>query len=280
MKKLGGGRAAARPLILLTNDDGFFHVGILSLARGLKELGKLYIVAPDRERSACSLALSLRQPLRVQRIKSTVFAVDGTPADCIYLAMRKLLPRPPDLIISGMNPGPNLGQQDTSYSGTVSAAIQGSAFDVPAMAVSLIADLNGDFHFRAAMPIVSGIARFLFKHGLPPGVALNVNIPPPPIAGLRITKLGIKRYEPEIIEKKDPRENSYFWIGRGNPRVFGDDESDIKAAQQGFISVTPLHLDLTDYAAMRQPALKKLALLWKSGGSPTVSATAAAKGRR
>jgi 5'-nucleotidase len=250
---------SARPLILLTNDDGFFAEGLQALVRGLRGLARLVVVAPDREKSASSLALSLRTPLRVQRIGRDTHAVDGTPADCVYLAMKKFLPRVPDLLISGMNPGPNLGQQDVSYSGTVGAAIQGTFFEVPSAAVSLIADADGDFHFLEAARFVRRLAEHLLAHRLPEGVTLNVNIPPPPARGLRITKIGIKRYEPEIIEKKDPREVSYFWIGRGNPRTIGTGETDVAAARDGYISLTPLRIDPTDYAAMRSPAVKKLA---------------------
>jgi 5'-nucleotidase len=250
---------AAPPLILLTNDDGFFAEGIQALWSGLKGLGRLAIVAPDREKSASSLALSLRQPLRVQKIKTSVFAVDGTPADCIYLALKKLLPRVPDLIVSGMNPGPNLGQQDVAYSGTVAAAVQGTFFGVPAAAFSLIADADGDFHYRESAAVVREIVQRLLHRGLPAGVTLNVNIPPPPFKGLRITNVGLKIYEPEIIEKKDPRENSYYWLGRGNPRVDGDRESDVRAVQEGFISVTPLHHDPTDRRAMGLALIRDLA---------------------
>jgi 5'-nucleotidase len=254
-----------KPLILLTNDDGFFAEGIQALFRELKDLGRLFIVAPDREKSASSLSLSLRQPLRVQRIRSNIYSVEGTPVDCIYLAMKKFLPRTPDLLVSGMNPGPNLGQQDVSYSGTVSAAVQGTFFQVPSMAVSLIADQDGDFHFREAARIVHGLAKFLLRRRLPEGITLNVNIPPPPIQGMKVTKVGIKRYEPEIIEKKDPRENSYYWIGRGNPKIVGDEEADVCVAQRGYITLTPLRIDLTDYEAMRLAVLKKLAQTVKPG---------------
>jgi 5'-nucleotidase len=250
---------ASRPLILLTNDDGFFAEGLQALARGLRGIGRLIIVAPDREKSASSLSLSLRTPLRVQRIGRDIHAVDGTPVDCVYLAMKRFVPRVPDLLISGMNPGPNLGQQDVSYSGTVGAAVQGTFFLIPSMAVSLIADADGDFHFREGARIVRRLAEHLLIHRLPEGVTLNVNIPPPPARGLRITKIGIKRYEPEIIEKKDPRDNSYFWIGRGNPQTVGTGETDIAAARDGFISLTPIRIDPTDTAAMRSPAVKKLA---------------------
>ena len=185
--------------------------------------------------------------------------MDGTPADCIYLALKKLLPRVPDLIVSGMNPGPNLGQQDVAYSGTVAAAIQGTFFGVPSTAFSLIADADGGFHFRESATVVREIVERLLRRGLPPGVTLNVNIPPPPLKGSRITNVGRKIYEPEIIEKKDPRENSYFWLGRGNPRVTGDRESDVRTVQEGFISLTPLHHDPTDRRAMGLALIRDLA---------------------
>lgn len=245
----------------MTNDDGFFAEGIQALYRSLKALGKLYIVAPDREKSASSLALSLRRPLRVQKIKAGVYAVDGTPADCIYLALKKFLPRTPDLIISGINSGPNAGQQDISYSGTVSAAIQGTFFGVPAMAVSAIADRDGSFHYQDAVRFVHKIARHVLTRRLPDGITLNVNIPPPPVKGVRITTVGQKRYIPEIIEKKDPRESAYYWLGRGSPTLIGGQNTDVQAAHQGFISITPLHTDMTDYRALTLPIFKSLASL-------------------
>jgi len=243
----------------VTNDDGFFAEGIQAVYRGLKDLGKIFIVAPDREKSASSLALSLRRPLRVQKIRADVYAVDGTPADCIYLALKKFLPRTPDLIISGINPGPNVGQQDISYSGTVSAAIQGTFFGVPAIAISALADRDGNFHYQDAVRFVRKTARQLLKRSLPKGITLNINIPPPPIKGAKITTVGEKRYVPEIIEKKDPRESAYYWLGRGSPTLIGDEKTDVQAAHQGFISITPLHTDMTDYRALELPALKSLA---------------------
>ncbi len=126
------------PLILLTNDDGFFSEGIVTLYRKMKDLGRVIIVAPDREQSATSLSLTLHRPLRIKKIKRSVFAVDGTPADCIYLALERILPRKPDLLISGLNHGPNLGQQDIAYSGTVAAAIQGTFLEIPSLAASVL----------------------------------------------------------------------------------------------------------------------------------------------
>jgi 5'-nucleotidase len=248
-----------RPLFLLTNDDGIFAEGLQTLARSLRDLGRLVIVAPDREKSASSLSLSLRRPLRVQSVGRDAHAVDGTPVDCVYLAMKRFLPRPPDLLISGMNPGPNLGQQDVSYSGTVGAAIQGSFFSIPSMAVSLSADAAGRFAYREGVEIVRRLAVRLLARRLPDGTILNVNIPPPPIRGVRLTRVGIKRYEPEIIEKTDPRDCSYFWIGRGNPRTIGGGTTDVAAVRDGYISLTPLRMDLTDRASLRSPDLRVLA---------------------
>ena len=256
-----------KPLILLANDDGFFAEGIRVLARGLKDLADIFIVAPDREKSATSLSLTLRRPLRVEKIRKNVFAVDGTPADCIYLALKMLLPRYPDLIISGPNCGPNLGQQDISYSGTVAAALQGSFLQVSSVAVSVLPDERGRYDFDFPARFVRDLASRILVRSLPPGLTLNINIPPPPIKGVRITQLGEKRYNPEIIQKKDPRENIYYWIGSGSPTPIGGKRSDVSAVQRGFISVTPLHRDLTDYRALDRPFLRKI-FQGLSGGRP------------
>jgi len=247
-----------KPLVLLTNDDGYFADGIQALARHLRTAAKTVIVAPDREKSATSLSLTLRRPLRVEKIKRDVFAVDGTPADCIYLALKMILPGSPGLIISGINRGPNLGQQDISYSGTVAAAIQGTFLGIPSVAVSAIPDVQGIFDFDLSAKFVSRLAMRILKKRLPAGLTLNINIPPPPIKGSRMTKLGEKRYDPEIVEKRDPRDNTYYWIGSGKPTPIGDRDSDVHAVSRSYISVTPLHTDLTDYAALSRPSWKRI----------------------
>lgn len=259
MKTAAGSAGARRPTILLTNDDGFYHETIQVLFRRLRALGTTYIVAPDRERSACSLSVTLRRPLRVQSVKPRVWAVEGTPVDCIYFALQKFLPRRPDLLISGMNPGPNLGQQDINYSGTVAGAIQGTFHGIPSIAVSLLRDDKGRFDLGHAVGIVRKIAADVLAHGLPAGTALNVNIPPPPVKGVRITRLGWKFYDPEIIEKTDPRDSSYFWIGTGTPRRVGDKGTDVMAAHDGYVSLTPLHTDMTAPHALRSGKLRRLA---------------------
>ena len=247
------------PVILLTNDDGFYRETIQILFRRLGALGRTYIVAPDREKSACSLAVTLRQPLRIQRVKPRIWAVEGTPVDCIYFALQKFLPRRPDLIISGMNPGPNLGQQDINYSGTVAGALQGTFHGLPSIAVSLLPDAAGRFDLRSAAEVVRRIAADVLASGLPPGTALNVNIPPPPAKGVKITRLGWKFYDPEIIEKTDPRNSSYYWIGTGTPRRVGDAGTDVMAAHDGYISLTPLHTDMTAHQSLRSAKLRRMA---------------------
>lgn len=247
--------ARPAPLILLVNDDGFFAEGIQALARALRGLGRTFIVAPDREKSATSMSLTLHRPLRVQKIRARVFAVDGTPADCVYLAVRKLLPRTPDLLLSGINRGPNLGQQDIAYSGTVAAALQGTFLGIPSAAISLLPGPDGGYDFGAAAGPARVLAAFLLASGPPrEGLTLNINIPPPPILGIRPAELGWKKYNPEIVEKKDPRSNSYFWIGTGSPEASGGPESDIAAVAGGWITVTPLHRNLTDFPALRAGA--------------------------
>lgn len=215
-------------------------------------------MAPDNEKSATSLALTLHQPLRVKKIDSSTYAVTGTPADCVYLALQNILPSKPDLIISGMNPGPNLGQQDISYSGTVAGAQQGTFLDIPSVAVSILPDEEGKFYFDFSANFVLSLSKQLILHPIPKGVTLNINIPPPPVKGIKMTKLGQKRYHPEIVSKKDPRKRDYFWIGTGMPKAIGDKNSDVHVIQDGYITVTPLHRDMTDYSLLRNNEISVL----------------------
>ncbi|MFP4082949.1 MAG: 5'/3'-nucleotidase SurE [Candidatus Aminicenantes bacterium] len=247
-----------KTLILLTNDDGYFSEGINTLYGQMKDLGQVFIVAPDRERSATSLSLTLHRPLRAKKMKSHIYSVDGTPADCVYLALRRLLPRRPSLLLSGLNHGPNVGQQDISYSGTVAGAIQGAYLQIPSAAISVLPDQRGQFHFDFSARIAHSLAKELLSKKLPPGISLNINIPPPPVKGIKTATLGEKRYNPEIIEKKDPRQTSYFWIGSGHPRSVGDKQSDVALIKQGYITVTPLHTDLTDHRTIDLPSLKSI----------------------
>ena len=247
-----------QPLILLTNDDGFFSKGIQSLFAALSASAEVYIVAPDREQSATSMALTLHSPLRVKHIDERIFAVSGTPVDCVYMAVQKLLPKKPDLLLSGINPGPNLGQQDIAYSGTMGGAQQGTFLDIPSAALSLMHDGEGNFDFEFATLFASSLADRLLRGGLPRGVTLNVNIPPTPVRGIRAAGLGEKRYNPEILVKKDPRNRTYYWIGTGTPRAVGGEDTDVHLIKQGYITVTPVHRNLTDNGVLQSPLIKDL----------------------
>ncbi len=196
--------------------------------------------------------------MRIKEIKKNIFAIDGTPVDCVYIAVNELLPKKPDLLISGINQGPNLGQQDISYSGTVAGALQGSFLQIPSMAASLMRDVNGQFHFEKPAQIIHDFAQNILDKGLPPGVTLNINIPSLPVKGIKVTKLGEKRYNPEIISKSDPRNRTYYWIGTGTPTAIGDFDSDVMVVKEGYISITPLHRDLTDFVTLKDQAFQDL----------------------
>ncbi|MBN1940523.1 MAG: 5'/3'-nucleotidase SurE [Candidatus Aminicenantes bacterium] len=247
-----------KPLILLSNDDGYHRESIRTLFRRLRPLGWTVIVAPDRERSASSLALTLRRPLRLHRAEPDIWTVDGTPADCIYFAFSKVLPRRPDLVVSGMNPGPNLGRLDAHYSGTVAAAFQGMFFGVPSMAVSMLPDASGRFYPKPAADIVYRIVQRILAGGFPSGITLNINIPAPPVRGIKRTVLGEKFYDREVIEKHDPRGQAYYWIGTGNPTSARTPGTDIWAAERRFVSVTPLQADSTVRTSTVRDAVGRL----------------------
>ncbi len=232
-------------LILLTNDDGFFSAGLEALSACLQATAEIYVVAPDREKSATSLSLTLHRPLRVQQVKPKVYAVDGTPADCVYLAVQKILPSPPHLVISGINRGPNLGRQDVAYSGTVAAALQAAFLGLRSLAISLLPSPQGDFFFPEAAALICPVIKYFIENPFPQGLALNINIPSPPVKGVRITSLGEKHYRPPIVENIDPRGKAYYWIGSGNPRETAGKDTDIEAIKEGYLSMTPLRVDFT-----------------------------------
>ncbi|MEN2994386.1 MAG: 5'/3'-nucleotidase SurE [Thermodesulfovibrio sp.] len=237
-------------LILVTNDDGFFSKGIQYLAEILKELGEVYIVAPDRDRSAVSHALTMHRPLRVDLIRENCYSVNGTPTDCVALGVKKLLPREPDLIVSGINKGANLGE-DITYSGTVSAAIEGTILGVPSFAISLVGERP--FKYETAGYYAIKIAKFILEKGLPPDTLLNVNVPNKnlsEIRGMKITKQGKRSYENSIHEIFSPWGEKQYWIGGGVVSWQKMDGTDIQAIMENFISVTPLHIDLTNYQAL------------------------------
>ncbi|HXA97708.1 MAG TPA: 5'/3'-nucleotidase SurE [Candidatus Dormibacteraeota bacterium] len=237
------------PVILVTNDDGIHARGLSVLAEALAPLGEVYVVAPDREQSAVGHALTLHRPLRVDRVADRKFAVNGTPSDCVNLAVLGLLPEPPVLVAAGVNHGSNLGD-DVTYSGTVSAAMEGTLLGVASMAVSQPdpeADGNG---FDAAGEVARAVATRLLVEGLPAKTLLNLNVPRGPVKGVRLTRLGHRVYREKVIREVDPRGRPYYWIGAGPPEWAEDAASDIAAVHAGFASVTPLHLDLTHHGAL------------------------------
>lgn len=240
--------------ILLTNDDGIFAEGLAVLRRALADLAEaIYVIAPDRERSAVSHAITMHRPLRVRETKfqdprCRGWVVDGTPADCVKLALESLVPAPPDLVVAGINLGPNLGT-DVLYSGTVASAVEGLLNGVPSLAVSLATRRDPDY--AAAAAFVRELVPLAVERGLPRGTLLNINVPGGTPRGHRLTVLGALRYVNAIDHRVDPRGRDYFWMA-GQPEVVGDvdPDSDIAAVREGYISITPLKVDMTDRATM------------------------------
>ena len=234
-------------VILVTNDDGVHAPGLHALAAALDDLGEVYVVAPDREQSAVGHALTLHRPLRVTQTGERRFAVNGTPSDCVNLAVLGLLPERPLLVVAGINHGSNLGD-DVTYSGTVSAAMEGTLLGVPSVAISQ-ADV-GTTGFEGAAAVTRLLVSRVLVEGLPAKTLLNVNLPGGRAAGIRMTRLGHRVYREKIVREVDPRGQPYYWIGAGPPEWAEDEASDIAAVHRGFASVTPLHLDLTHYGAL------------------------------
>jgi len=237
----------ANPLILVTNDDGVHAPGIRALAKALGDLGELWIVAPDREASASSQGLTLKHPLRADKIEPNVVAVDGTPADCVNLAVMKLLPRRPAIVVSGINRGGNLGD-DIFYSGTVGAAREATFFALPAIAVSLAAQADLDYGPSAVFS--RQLVRLVIERGLPERTLLNVNVPAGQPKGVVVTVQGRRSHECGVLEGLDPRHRTYYWIEEGRDQWVRDEMSDIFAVRSGLISVSPLQTDTTNQSAL------------------------------
>jgi 5'-nucleotidase len=237
-------------IILLTNDDGIDAPGLKALQGGVDGLGEIWVVAPDREQSATAHSLTLDRPLRLNKIEKRVFSVNGTPTDAVMLAVHGILKRKPHLLLSGINRGPNLGD-DVTYSGTVAAAFEGTLLGIPSIAISL-ADWNAT-NFNPAAKFVRRLARFVLKNGLPEETFLNVNIPPgsKEFKRYEITKMGKRIYRDVIIEKTDPRGKKYFWIA-GEASSKKNKDTDFYAIARKVISITPLHLDLTNYKTIEE----------------------------
>ena len=234
------------PLILVTNDDGVFTEGLTALADAMATLGEVAVVAPATEQSAVGHSLTLRNPLRVNRVAEGRFAVDGTPTDCVLLAINSLLARRPTLLMAGVNHGTNLGD-DITYSGTVSAAMEGTLSGIPSIAVSLQMSAQPDFQNAAQM--AANVARRVLAEGLPPDTLLNINVPacaPADIVGYAWTEQGRRTYADVVVEKTDPRGRPYYWIGSGKPTWTKTHGTDMEALGEDKISITPLHLNLTN----------------------------------
>jgi 5'-nucleotidase len=235
--------------ILLSNDDGYQARGLRTLARHLAEIADVVVVAPDRNRSGASNSLTLETPLRVERVEDNVYYVNGTPTDCVHIAISGLLEQPPDVLISGINHGENLGD-DVLYSGTVAAAMEGRFLGIPSIAVSLV---GGGEHFATAADLARRVVERNLTDPLPKDTILNVNVPDLPAAkikGLKATRLGFRHKSEPVVKALDPKNRPIYWIG---PSGAGDDAgpgTDFHAVAEGYVSVSPIKIDLTAHTAL------------------------------
>jgi 5'-nucleotidase len=230
--------------ILLTNDDGYHADGLRALAAELADLGTLSVVAPSREQSGKAQALTLRQPIVCNPISERHWAIDGTPADCVIVAVHKLLSEKPDLVISGINHGANLGE-NAYYSGTVGAAREGALHHIPSIAISLCSK-KADAQFANAARVARSAAEMILKEGLPDQVLLNINVPESWSGNVKFTRQSKKITRNQLTEGKDPRGRSYFWLYEQKIDKDVEPDTDYAAIFAGDVSVTPLHLDPTD----------------------------------
>jgi 5'-nucleotidase len=236
--------------ILISNDDGIHAPALPVLAEAFATLGRVTVVVPDRDQSATSHSLTIHRPLRIREVQSGWYSVDGTPTDCVLIAYHGLLDHAPDLVISGINQGQNMGE-DVFYSGTVAAAIEGAMQGRPSIAASLATRAESDFVDAARY--VRHLAEEMMRNGFGGRRVLNVNIPHRPwreIAGVQLTRLGTRVYSDTLIAKEDPRGRPYYWIGGQDPVWEAHDGTDFAAVHEGYVSITPLSLDLTDARTM------------------------------
>lgn len=230
--------------ILVTNDDGIDSAGLKVLAKSLKKLGRVIVVAPDRDKSAVSHSLTMHRPLRIKHLTKDMIAIDGTPTDCVAIALQKVLTTAPALLVSGINNGPNLGD-DISYSGTVAAALEGTMHCIPSIAVSMV---EKNSNYTQGAEIAARLASFVMEQGLPENTLLNVNIPAgKTINGLRVTRQGRSLWRDSIQETTDPWGNILYWIGGGLPVTDSAKDTDMHAVSRGYVSITPIHLDKTSH---------------------------------
>ena len=240
--------------ILVTNDDGVRSEGLTALAAALRPLGAITVVAPLTEASAIGHALTLRRPLRLETLADGVYAVDGTPTDCVNIAITSDLRAMPDLVVSGINKGWNLGD-DVTYSGTVSGAFEGALLGAPGIAVSL-QNAGGAFDFSESARAAYVVARSVLEKGIPAQTFLNINVPKGPTKGFRVTVQAKRNHITKVSERTDPRGQKYFWIEEGQNEWAPHDRSDYQAVRDGYISVTPLQPDLTAYSVV--PTIEEL----------------------
>ena len=237
-------------LILCTNDDGYLARGLRVLSAAAQRLGEVHVVAPDREQSATSHSLTMHVPVRARSVGERTHSVTGTPTDCVMLAVQALLPRRPDFVLSGVNHGMNMGE-DVLYSGTVSAAMEACVLGIPSVAVSYAG--RGEVeHLDAYGPLLGRLlAQLLSRGSFPRETLLNINlpaIPPEAVKGVRVTRLGRRVFTDAFTRGTDPSGRPYFWIGGGSVEWTGGEGTDNHAVESGYVSVTPLHLDLTNHA--------------------------------
>ncbi len=236
--------------ILISNDDGYRAVGIKTLAEKLKQIATVCVVAPDRNKSGASSSLTLDMPMRVSKISENLYATSGSPADCVHLGCYRLMQDKPDMVVSGINHGANLGD-DVLYSGTVAAALEGRHLGMSAIAVSLV--VNKNKQFTTAAEIVVRVIKHLETNPLATNKILNINVPDLPIEeikGIRITRLGSRHRKDSIVDAKDPKGRRVYWLG---PPSDGEDVgagTDFHAISEGFVSITPISVDFTDFSAM------------------------------
>lgn len=241
--------ALERVRILITNDDGYHSEGIIALENALSEIGDVYVVAPASEMSGASHSLTLARPLRIRQIDARHWTVDGTPTDCVTLALNQILSAEerPHICVSGINHGANLGD-DATYSGTVAGAMEATILGVSGLAFSLVANRNHDFTESAK--IAKEITEMALQEGLPPKTLLNINVPKGIPIGIKVTKQGFKDAHPVISEHIDPRGKPYYWIGEVRQGFHAEGGTDFEAIDEGFVSVTPMRSDLTNYTAI------------------------------
>jgi len=245
--------------ILATNDDGVYSPGLRILVKRLSEAGEVLVIAPDRERSAIGHSFSMHHPIRVREIEPGIVSSDGTPTDCVMLGVLGYSDRKPDLVVAGINLGPNMGT-DVTYSGTVSAALEATILGVPAFSLSLdipryVEPKNEPIHWETAAGFAKRLAEIVAREGLPEGVFLNVNVPnqpPEEIRGVEITRLGQRVYRDKVIRRVDPLGKEYFWVGGEHPTWVPEEGTDFSAVAENLISVTPISFRLTALEAIDQ----------------------------